>query len=301
MLAASFLSKLRRNRVCVRECLFLASGLIAMAFAIHEFNLSRGFELDRETMICEWLIVEVATIGGFTVFTWRRIQEKEREIAKRMRSEQQARRLAHQDPLTKLANRRQFYKTLNAAVSSASADGAHALLLLDLNGFKQINDQFGHRAGDVLLVLLAKRLTAAMRDGETVARLGGDEFAVIGRNASGLEGARDLAARILKCLQEPLLVGSVNHRLGLAVGIALTTRDRVKSDELLRRADVALYKAKAMGGSTVAVYRSEIDKTREEIVDPDGRVEFLLQGVSEAQSGAEQRKMASPPRLKLVG
>ena len=301
MLAASFLSKVRRNRVCVCECLFLASVLIAMAFVIHEFNLSRGFELDRETMICEWLILEVTTIGGFALFTWRRIQEKEREIAKRMRSEQHARRLAHQDPLTKLANRRQFYKTLNAAVSSAPADGVHALLLLDLNGFKQINDQFGHRAGDLLLVHLAKRLTAAMRDGETVARLGGDEFAVIGRNASGLEGARDLAARILKCLQEPLLVGSVNHRLGLAVGIALTTGDRVKSDELLRRADVALYKAKAMGGSTVAVYRSEIDKTREEIVDPDGRVEFLLQDGSEAQSGAEPRKMASPPRLKLVG
>lgn len=303
MFATSFISRLRRNRVCVCECLILAAVLIATASAAHEFNFSHGFKLDREIMVSEMMLLETMTIGGFALFTWRRIQEKEREIAKRMRSEQRARHLAHQDPLTQIANRRKFYKILNAAVASPPSEGAHALLLLDLNGFKQVNDRFGHRAGDLLLVTFAKRLSGALREDEMIARLGGDEFAVIARNTSGQDGANDLAARILKCLQEPVQFGSVSHRLELGVGIALITGDRVKSDELLRRADIALYRAKASNGSAVAIYRTEMHREAESVKDAGDCAE-LLADIGASSAGDNQlasRRTACPPRLKLVG
>lgn len=301
MSAGSFISTLRRSRFWVLECVVLASVFAAAILAVHEFNAARHISIDRPLMVSELALLEVITIGGFAFFAWRRIQEKELEIAKRIRSEQQARRLAHLDPLTRIANRRKFYKLLNAAASSPPAEGVHALLLFDLNGFKQVNDQFGHRAGDLLLATVARRLSATTRQGETIARLGGDEFAVVARNLSGPSGATELAGRIMKCLAEPMPIGSAKRHIGLGIGIALMTQEKVKSEELLRRADVALYRAKATKRSAAAIYRSETVRDENGFVEPGDRVELLFDyGAEESDAQPEPARMENPPRLRLV-
>jgi diguanylate cyclase (GGDEF)-like protein len=113
--------------------------------------------------------------------------------------------LAFQDPLTGLANRRQFDQALNAAIAALPRAGAsHAVLLLDLNGFEQVNDVYGHGIGDELLTILAKRLVTAVRGGDLVARLGGDEFAILALHLMGAEAATSIAIRVLHALEEPV-------------------------------------------------------------------------------------------------
>lgn len=299
MSGESLISTFRRNRVTVTEYLLLVALIVIAALISYEFDLFGGFQVDHKIGLGEMLLLEAMTIGAFALFTWRWIQEKEREIRRRMRSERRALQLANEDPLTKVANRRRFSKILNAAASSPPEDGAHALLLLDLNGFKLVNDRFGHCVGDALLVTFAKRLSALLIEGETVARLGGDEFAVIAPNIpSGRKGAEDLAARILTSFQEPLLAGSVNGRLGLGIGIALITRDRTGPDELLRRADVALYRAKAFNRSTVVLYQPEMEDTdqAEYLEDCMERLSNISANTAAGRAGGQR----SSSQLKLV-
>src|SRR5262249_8856652 len=123
---------------------------------------------------------------GMLIFSWRRWREQKREAQKRLIAEQDARRLAMQDPLTGLPNRRQFAEALNAALAAPPRAGAaHALLMLDLNGFKQVNDVYGHGAGDQVLIVVGQRLLGLIRQGDMVARLGGDEFAILAHHLAG--------------------------------------------------------------------------------------------------------------------
>jgi diguanylate cyclase (GGDEF)-like protein len=144
-----------------------------------------------------------------------------------------------------LPNRRQFDEALKAALQAPpAAPEAHAILMLDLNGFKRINDVHGPPVGDEVLIHLGSRLLRAVRDGDLVARLGGDEFAVLARNVAGPEAATTIARRIIEGLATPIPAGGVRHPVGAAIGIALSPRDGATGEEMLRKADVALYRAK---------------------------------------------------------
>lgn len=253
------------HKVNIRDAGVISACVFAAALFVIQVDLIQDSRFERTITTEELIALGVFTFCLFGFFTWRRIRELDREIATRVRAEQEARRLAHQDPLTGLANRRQLYNALNAAIfSPPSAEEAHVLLMLDLNGFKKVNDQFGHRAGDLLLVEIAKRLTHIMREGETLARLGGDEFAVVCRNVSGPEGAISVAKRILKCLEAPILIGPNSHQIGIGIGITVMTQETIEPDELIRRADVALYKAKADTRSAFAFYDEKMDKNARE-------------------------------------
>jgi len=173
-----------------------------------------------------------------------------RELALAQVQQQRLRTLAITDPLTAVGNRTLLRERLQLALESAWArESAFALLLLDLDGFKQVNDAYGHSAGDSLLRETAQRLQSILREGEVMARMGGDEFAVLLTDAFGGEAAADAAAqRILTALRQPFDLGVGRQAsISVSVGCALYPQDGSDAETLLRRADLALYAAKSAG------------------------------------------------------
>lgn len=157
--------------------------------------------------------------------------------------------LAHQashDPLTGLPNRSQFEPALTRAVRQAKLTGGRfALLFLDCNRFKAINDELGHGAGDQVLISIAERLRSQLREEDLVARLGGDEFAVLLSPLHDLEDAQRIADKILASMLPPIpLTGSSEIVASLSIGIAIYPQDASSLDELLQQADTAMYRAK---------------------------------------------------------
>jgi diguanylate cyclase (GGDEF)-like protein/PAS domain S-box-containing protein len=171
------------------------------------------------------------------VFNTRDVSEAH-ELQERLRHE------AYHDALTGLDNRALFRERL------AAATGEPAILFLDLDGFKEVNDSLGHAAGDQLLVQLARRLRTLVPSADTVARLGGDEFAII---ADSRPAAEQLAASILDALEEPFVVGGRDLHVGAAIGVA-SAADATDIEQLQRNADLAMYRAKDAGGGVYATY-----------------------------------------------
>ena len=174
------------------------------------------------------------------------------DVTDARQAERALRRRALHDPLTSLPNRYLFLDRLEtAAARQRRFEGrGTAVLFLDLDGFKQVNDGFGHEAGDRVLREVATRLLASVRATDTVGRLGGDEFAVVCEDA-GLDEAMLVARRILDTFAEPVLVGGDEHRVSFSIGAALSPPYEL--DELVQRADEAMYRAKQLGGGQIAV------------------------------------------------
>ena len=168
--------------------------------------------------------------------------------------------LAHHDALTGLPNRLMFHERLEDALAQGGRWGGIALLCLDLDRFKQVNDTLGHPAGDMLLKAVAGRLRGCVRDGDVVARLGGDEFAVLQCGAGPTEYASDLARRIVETLGAPYDLGGGRAVIGASVGIAVATSAPCSADLLLRSADLALYRAKADGRGSFCLFESSMDE-----------------------------------------
>jgi diguanylate cyclase (GGDEF)-like protein len=153
--------------------------------------------------------------------------------------------LAHHDPLTRLPNRILFRDRLEQAVQLAQRGAGCAVLCLDLDRFKAVNDTLGHGAGDRLLEEVAARLRRCVRDSDTVARLGGDEFAVIQTGLHEAVDAEILATRTIEALSEPFDIDGQKVAVGVSIGIAIAPDDAAEGDSLLKHADIALYWAKA--------------------------------------------------------
>jgi diguanylate cyclase (GGDEF)-like protein/PAS domain S-box-containing protein len=170
-----------------------------------------------------------------------------RDTTDRKGMEEQLKRMALHDPLTLLANRSLFRDRLEHSVAVSKRNGrALAVICVDLDNFKEINDTHGHATGDRVLHRSAQRLVKATRSGDTVARLGGDEFAVLVENLTGREPVLEIAARIVASLQDPLDIPGANAAVAASVGIAFSeSGDGV--EELMRNADVAMYAAKSGG------------------------------------------------------
>jgi diguanylate cyclase (GGDEF)-like protein len=163
--------------------------------------------------------------------------------------------LAHFDGVTNLSNRHRFRIELDAALESMRHSGEQcAVLCLDLDGFKTINDALGHDMGDMLLRVVGQRLEAARREGDVVARLGGDEFGLIVREVNTADEVALVAGRVLYALGKPCEIGGVTVPLGASLGIALAPRDGLEADVLLKHADLALYAAKAAGRGQFSFY-----------------------------------------------
>lgn len=178
-----------------------------------------------------------------------------RDVTDRKRMEAQLEQLAHFDALTGLPNRSLFLDRLHQALAAARRRGHDlGLLYLDLDGFKTVNDTFGHETGDQLLKEAARRIGLVVRDSDTAARLGGDEFAILLTTLRSGEDAEAVAAKVVAHLAEPFNLPAGICRIGASVGIAHFPGQAETSDELLSNADTAMYRAKRQGKNSFAVY-----------------------------------------------
>lgn len=188
------------------------------------------------------------------------------DITRERQTAEQLIYLAERDPLTGLHNRRRFEEELNRALSSASRrKSTGALLFFDLDEFKYINDTYGHRAGDAMLIRVGHEASALVRQSEFLSRLGGDEFAILMPDATQKE-AELLAERIIRAVyQIPFRFEGRNLRLTTSVGIALYPQHASEQDELIAHADAAMYQAKQAGKNVWRLYRPELDTSRQMI------------------------------------
>jgi len=190
-----------------------------------------------------------------------------RRVARNLaESHARAESLAGQDPLSGLPNRLLFGQTLDLSLRGlddqirAGAQGeGFALMFLDLDRFKEVNDAYGHQAGDALILQVAQRLQRLLERGDTLARFGGDEFAVLQMGVGCDEDARALAARILHALSEAFTIAGNRVNIGISIGIALAPRDSCDRETLMRMADTALYEAKSEGRNRSAFFHREMD------------------------------------------
>jgi diguanylate cyclase (GGDEF)-like protein len=189
--------------------------------------------------------------------------------------DEQLYRQAHYDPLTGLPNRVLFCSRLSTELQSAALGLTHgAVLYIDLDHFKKINDTVGHAAGDQVLSIAAQRLRACIKEDDTVGRLGGDEFAVILRDMVSADAAQAIAQRIVHSLQQPVSLAGRDHTVCASIGIARFPQDGEAIDTLLRNADAAMYRAKDLGRGRAMFY--EINMGGQRPVPTDTGLQLAL-------------------------
>jgi diguanylate cyclase (GGDEF)-like protein/PAS domain S-box-containing protein len=187
------------------------------------------------------------------------------DISARKEREQRIQHLADHDALTGLLNRRLLEDRLRQAIGLARRhEKLAALMLIDLDGFKQINDSYGHLSGDYVLRTVAKRMKECVRETDTVARLGGDEFVVLLTGQRTPEDSAAVAEKILASLTAPIAGGGRDFRIGASIGISIYPRDGLTPDALLRHADAAMYRVKEAGKNRYEFYSGNEDPSRAE-------------------------------------
>jgi len=183
-----------------------------------------------------------------------------KDITDRRLAEERLHQLAHYDPLTDLPNRVLLQNRLKHAMMEANRlERLVAVMFLDLDRFKIINDTLGHDAGDALLRKVAERFAACLRPGDTVSRLGGDEFTIVLANVAHVDDVTRVAQKILDQLQSPFRIGGRDLFVSSSIGITLYPLDEKDSSNLLRDSDIAMYRAKELGGNTFQFYTPELN------------------------------------------
>ena len=183
------------------------------------------------------------------------------DITERQKAEAKIAYMAHHDGLTNLANRELYQERLRQALENGRSESTRvAVLCIDLDLFKNVNDSFGHPIGDRLLKMVAERLRSEVRGNNLVARLGGDEFAVILASGVSPNEASDYAAGLIKVLSASYDIDGIEVVIGASIGIALSPGDGETSEELMRNADMALYRAKSDGGGVHRFFEKEMDR-----------------------------------------
>jgi diguanylate cyclase (GGDEF)-like protein/PAS domain S-box-containing protein len=213
-----------------------------------------------------------------------------KDVTDRMWLERQALR----DPLTRLPNRLLLMdRTRQALARLHRSDGVVALLFIDLDRFKAVNDNYGHDVGDRLLIAVAERLAEMMRDSDTVARLGGDEFVILGEEIESDAEALALAERVVQTLKEPFHVGSVEVSMPASVGVCVSHDPETDPESMLREADVAMYRAKGGGGRRLEMFDESL---RQEMTAHLEIEERLLQALPQ-----QELVLTYQPILPLAG
>ena len=223
----------------LRECLPIApEGVISGVLVATSLRALNGAESKRLTDLADRLAVAITSIKrSDTLYNQ-----------------------AHFDGLTGLLNRHAFEDRLQECMARALRGDRGAVLFIDLDGFKKVNDTEGHKAGDRLLVEIGERLTATLRDVDTIARLGGDEFAVIAIDIKEEKALGHLCERIVAAIVKPVVVDRMEHAVGASIGVALFPDDGQSVDELVMKADSAMYRAKDSGGAGYAFFDDTLNR-----------------------------------------
>lgn len=180
------------------------------------------------------------------------------DVTERRTYEQELRNLAFRDPLTGLSNRAYFSDCLMSALNRANERNTSvAVIFFDLDDFKMVNDSMGHAWGDRVLQEISNRLLASLRKGDIIARLGGDEFTILVDDVTDIEEVMPVVHRVLAVLKEPILMNDRELFVGGSLGIAMSTSDQETVDDLLRKADLAMYEAKSRQKGTYAIYEAK--------------------------------------------
>ena len=201
-----------------------------------------------------------------------------RDITERKAAEQQIEYQAYHDALTGLANRHLFQEHLKLAVALAQRRAKQvAVLFLDLDHFKVVNDSLGHSVGDELLREISRRLKSGVRDGDTVARVGGDEFTIVLQDVSNAQDAAIVAQKVLRTVAEPMTVHE--HRLfaTASIGIAIYPNDGSDAETLLKNADTAMYRAKSEGRNTFQMSTHELSRSTQERMTVESGLHLALE------------------------
>ncbi len=169
--------------------------------------------------------------------------------------------MAHYDVLTQLPNRALFAdRFVHAAAHSRRTDTILAICFLDIDNFKPVNDNYGHEAGDQLLIELAERLKVNIRDEDTVSRQGGDEFVLLLGGLESFTQCEQMLSRLLESLSQPYIINGAPHNISVSIGLTLYPLDNADLDTLVRHADQAMYKAKIDGKNTFRLFNVDDDK-----------------------------------------
>lgn len=222
--------------------------------------------------------IEVLTFGRRVPFNGRdAFLVSAVDITERRKAEARVAFMAHHDALTGLPNRVMFQDRLqNDLARSKQIDKRIAVLCIDLDLFKHVNDSFGHPMGDRLLKMVADRLATNLRATDLVARLGGDEFAMILEMGSSPNEISDFAARLIERLSEPYSIDSLEIVIGASIGIAISPGDGETGEDFLRNADMALYRAKSEGGGVHRFFEKEMDRVAQKRRDMELDLRYAL-------------------------
>jgi diguanylate cyclase (GGDEF)-like protein/PAS domain S-box-containing protein len=241
-----------------------------------------------------WHHVEVIATNLLTDETVEGIVLTLRDVSERRGLEEELKHQAFHDGLSGLANRALFRDRLDHALDRAARSKATlAVLFLDLDDFKLVNDSLGHASGDSLLIEVARRLTDCLRGGDTAARFGGDEFAVLMEELVSADEACDVAERITDALREPVMVLDREIRVRASIGIAFNRLGTEDTSELIQAADVAMYAAKARGKGRYEVYQPALQRSAMERLE---RTADLQRAVDEGEF-----ELFYQPILSLAG
>ena len=258
--AIGWIKQLRRD---VRDAVVLF-GIALIAYTLADFYKLPPkvfqFALDYEDWdVDDFILVGVVLSITWIVYGFRRYQDLSREMKTRRSAELEARNLARHDPLTGLPNRRFFAEKLDECLRGASDTQRVAVLMLDLDGFKLVNDLHGHGVGDKALIEFSELISAVLRADAVLARIGGDEFGIVMPKIESLDDPINLAGRIAAAVAQPFVIDNAPMDIGVGVGIAIAPNDGMNPEELVRRADRALYRAKGEGRSSVRFFEPEMD------------------------------------------
>lgn len=216
-----------------------------------------------------------------------------RYAIERKRAELHLSHLAHYDPLTDIPNRILFYDRLEHAVNLAERDGtSFALMFIDLNGFKQVNDNFGHDAGDAIIRICAERLSACLRRSDSVARIGGDEFTLLLQHIDSQTDVAHIAEKVIAALAQPADINGNLVVVGASIGIAIYPHAGRDADTLLKHADMAMYRAKQERGSSFRFFT--------EVMNQDVRRQLRLESDLRVALNRQQFELRYLPRVDVA-
>ncbi|WP_085297793.1 putative bifunctional diguanylate cyclase/phosphodiesterase [Cognaticolwellia mytili] len=245
--------------VVVTTLLAVITFWLAQKYDVFEYlvKISRTYEEYEVDEILTLVMISALSLAALTIKNNKRLKQ---EVLKRVKAEQSIKKMAFYDSLTGLPNRElcinRFEHILNQA---ARTSDLAAVLFIDLDNFKEVNDNYGHEAGDVLLKQFTARLLGELRKGDTLSRFAGDEFIILLESVSSVNNVTILAKKILDCIQLPFQIDVNEITVGMSVGIAIYPSDGQEASKLLKHADTAMYHAKHEGKNTFRFYSSELN------------------------------------------